>query len=249
MEDIFVNDDSMHPCSHRVKINVGGKSFEVSRSLIHQYPESMIGRLISDTWHKSHHEDAIFIDRDGDIFNHVLNYMRYGSIELPAVVPKAMFQRELDFYGLEITGSIKEESSIETLKEWKSCIEQAELHHDMLLIATHCYHEFMMSKKEVRIESNSNVERQLKHSPFHYHYGDAMRVLNYYLRKYYGLKASAPQTSIYSTDFLLEVKQMNEGDGDDRKQSSFKTGQDGYSNAMTLCDETVSISASDLMTH
>ena len=43
----------------------------------------------------------MFIDRDGDKFSHVLNYLRYGSIELPATVPQAMFQRELDYYSIE----------------------------------------------------------------------------------------------------------------------------------------------------
>jgi len=200
--------DNVHLGStEKIKLNVGGKQFEVSRSVVNQYPETMIGRLVSDTWQNTNHEETIFIDRDGDMFGHVLNYMRYGSIELPTHVPKSMFQRELDFYQLKSNGNIKQETSIETLKELKQCIEQAELHHDMILIATTCYHQFMMGKKEARV-TYDNVE--LKHSPFHYHFGDAMRVLNHYLGRFHGLKAHATQASLYSNDFVLEIRDANE---------------------------------------
>jgi len=73
-----------------VKLNVDGRYFEVSLSLIKQAPhvdETMLSRLVSKEWNNTTNNDnptqAMFIDRDGDIFAHVLNYLRYGSIELP----------------------------------------------------------------------------------------------------------------------------------------------------------------------
>jgi len=188
----------------KIKLNVGGKRFEVSRSLIKQYSDSMIGKLVSDNWRKTDQTEAIFIDRDGDLFGYILNYMRYGSIELPVILPKSMFQRELDFYGLPSTYGIKQESSIETMKELQNCVENAELHHDMLLIATSCYHQYMVGKKVVHIVS----DEKLKHSAFYYHYPTAMKVLNYYLKKFHGLEAAASQASLFSTDFILEVKEV-----------------------------------------
>eukprot|EP01083_Nonionella_stella_P108777 316607_1 len=86
--------------STNAKLNVGGKHFEVSRDLLNKHSETMLGKLISDTWQEDP-EEAVFIDRDGDIFACVLNYLRYGSIELPVTIPKAMFDRELDFYGIQ----------------------------------------------------------------------------------------------------------------------------------------------------
>lgn len=236
--------------TYKVKINCGGKHFEVSRSLINQYPESMIGRLVSDTWQKSGHNEAIFIDRDGDIFGHILNYMRYKSIELPTSLPKLMFQRELDFYGLDHIGHIKEESPVETLKEMKQNLLQQELHHDMLLIASTCYHQFMMGEKMVVITNSSVLGEQLKHSPFHYNYGDSTAVLNYYLRRFFGLKAT-PQASLTSVDFLLEVRHISEGDCNDSKHYFAKEQDRKHSNATITprtCDDVASISASDLMT-
>jgi len=63
--------------------------------------------MISDTWHyqqtsNSDSEDKpIFIDRSGDIFQHVLEYLRYGSVVLPTSIPTEMFTRDLEYYLLE----------------------------------------------------------------------------------------------------------------------------------------------------
>jgi hypothetical protein len=73
-----------------VKFNVGGRHFEVSRALIDQHPDTMLAKMISETWEKEP-DNPIFIDRDGDMFDHVLNYVRYGSIDLPISIPRTMF--------------------------------------------------------------------------------------------------------------------------------------------------------------
>ncbi len=60
-----------------VKFNVGGKHYEVSRALIDAHSDTMLGKLVSDTWNEDP-EKSVFIDRNGDIFSHVLDYLRYG---------------------------------------------------------------------------------------------------------------------------------------------------------------------------
>ena len=67
----------MSTTTNTIKFNVGGKHFEVSRDLVEAHSETMLGKLISETWQQDP-EDTVFIDRDGDIFAHVLNYLRYG---------------------------------------------------------------------------------------------------------------------------------------------------------------------------
>ena len=67
----------MSTTTNNIKFNVGGKHFEVSRDLMEAHSETMLGKLISETWQQDP-EDTVFIDRDGDIFAHVLNYLRYG---------------------------------------------------------------------------------------------------------------------------------------------------------------------------
>jgi len=67
--------------------------------------------MISDTWHHQQTSDSdsddkpIFIDRSGDIFQHVLEYLRYGSVVLPISIPAEMFIRDLEYYSLEYDAS------------------------------------------------------------------------------------------------------------------------------------------------
>ena len=67
----------------------------------------MLSRMISDTWHHQQTSDSdsddksMFIDRSGDIFQHVLEYLRYGSVVLPLSIPTEMFTRDLEYYLLE----------------------------------------------------------------------------------------------------------------------------------------------------
>jgi hypothetical protein len=150
-----------------VKFNVGGKHFEVSRALIDEHPDTMLAKMISEAWEKKNDEDTpLFIDRDGDIFSHVLNYLRYGSIDLPLCVPETMFQRELDYYGItpqdgtiksmsfrEFTAACKEQQKQSKAKLDQS---QAELDHhtmicDLLAIAAKCNYEFSRSKSETAV--------------------------------------------------------------------------------------------------
>ena len=44
--------------------------------------------------------DGIFIDRDGYLFRHVLNYLRDGKVILPITIDKNAFLFELQYYGI-----------------------------------------------------------------------------------------------------------------------------------------------------
>ncbi|KAL7524173.1 LOW QUALITY PROTEIN: hypothetical protein ACHAWF_000844 [Thalassiosira exigua] len=57
-----------------VKFNVGGRFFEVSRSLIDPHSDTMIERLVLARRSKG---DCV-IDWNGDTFAYVLDYLRYG---------------------------------------------------------------------------------------------------------------------------------------------------------------------------
>jgi BTB/POZ domain len=83
-----------------VCLDVGGIKYKVSRTLIERYPNTMLGRLVSDTWLKDPTRE-IFIDRDGDRFRHVLDYMRDGKACLPMSIPKPSMMQELDYFRFE----------------------------------------------------------------------------------------------------------------------------------------------------
>ena len=81
-----------------IRFNVGGQLYEVSKSLIEQREDTMLARLVSDTW-LADPNSTIFIDRDGERFKYVVDYLRYGKVSLPLTVPREMFFLDMGFYG------------------------------------------------------------------------------------------------------------------------------------------------------
>lgn len=79
--------------------NVGGQAYQVSRSLLEQHPETMLSKSASEQW-QSESDAEIFIERDGEMFRHVLNYLRDGKVNLPLTVTKKGFLSELEYYGI-----------------------------------------------------------------------------------------------------------------------------------------------------
>jgi len=57
-----------------VKLNVGGRHYEISSKLIEKFPDSVISTMVST----SREDEVVFIDRNGDTFAYVLDFMRYG---------------------------------------------------------------------------------------------------------------------------------------------------------------------------
>ena len=47
-------------------------------------------------------DETIFIDRDGQLFRHVLNYLRDGRVILPIAMDKNTFLHELSYYGIHV---------------------------------------------------------------------------------------------------------------------------------------------------
>ena len=88
-----------------VKLNVGGTIYEVSRSLLERYPDTMLAK----SFPKRCQEDSIvetsmpeiFIERDGYLFRHVLSYLRDGRVVLPLTASGEGLMLELQYYGLD----------------------------------------------------------------------------------------------------------------------------------------------------
>lgn len=83
-----------------VKFNVGGQSYQVSRSFLDLHPHTILAKCASKRWQKDP-EFEIFIDRDGEMFRHVLSYLRDGRVKLPLTVTQEGLLLELDYYGVE----------------------------------------------------------------------------------------------------------------------------------------------------
>mmetsp|Transcript_12537 Transcript_12537/g.17515 ORF Transcript_12537/g.17515 Transcript_12537/m.17515 type:complete len:262 (-) Transcript_12537:185-970(-) len=83
-----------------LRFNVGGQKFEVSKLLIEQNKDTMLARMVSETW-KNKDDDEMKIDRNGEHFPHILNYLRYGQVHLPQTISKENFLLDLDYYGIQ----------------------------------------------------------------------------------------------------------------------------------------------------
>lgn len=97
-----------------VKLNVGGVIYTTTKSTLCKYPNSMLGAMFNGSLSTSLDENGcVFIDRDGELFKYVLNYMRSSRLAVPHDFKDLdQLSAEADFY--QITSLIEH---IEILKQ------------------------------------------------------------------------------------------------------------------------------------
>lgn len=85
-----------------VKFNVGGIIYEVRKSLIDEFPSTVLARSVSEEWKKEGTmEDPIFIERDPTRFRFCLDYMRDKRVSLPLTESKDAFIADLEYLGFD----------------------------------------------------------------------------------------------------------------------------------------------------
>ncbi|XP_052092342.1 BTB/POZ domain-containing protein KCTD14-like [Mytilus californianus] len=83
-----------------VKLNVGGRHFETRLETLRKYPESMLGAMFSGRYELDVTDDGqYFIDRNGDYFEHILEFLRDSTYLPPKDFLSAVF-READYFAL-----------------------------------------------------------------------------------------------------------------------------------------------------
>jgi hypothetical protein len=88
-------------------------------------------------------DKPFFVDRDGDEFSYVLDYLRDGSIVLPPSIPKALFQRDLDYYEIKAQDdTVRQSSFVELLESSKRELNRQQMTVDMLSLAAECHYQF-----------------------------------------------------------------------------------------------------------
>ena len=100
--------------SEIVKLNVGGRKYTTTRSTLEKCGESFFTQMLAndDTRHipcEKDEEGYIFIDRNGETFTEVLDYMRSGEILVETAIKRRKVDVEIDFF----LGRSAEESSSE----------------------------------------------------------------------------------------------------------------------------------------
>ena len=86
-----------------IRLNVGGVIHTTTRATLCTYPESMLGAMFSGDFGATMDENGhYFIDRDGEIFKHVLNFLRSNRVTLPEDFTEwDLLLSEADFYQIQ----------------------------------------------------------------------------------------------------------------------------------------------------
>ena len=90
-----------------VELNVGGVAYTTTENTLCRYPDSMLAKMFSGNMRpgmKDSHGRFV-IDRDGDLFAVILQYLRTGGLYIPLQLRTAMdydaMLFEANYYGLE----------------------------------------------------------------------------------------------------------------------------------------------------
>ncbi|XP_077987422.1 BTB/POZ domain-containing protein KCTD1-like [Glandiceps talaboti] len=85
-----------------VSLNVGGKLYTTSLTTLTRFPDSMLGTMFSGNVPvQTDDKGNYLIDRDGELFRHVLNFLRITRLQLPRDFEEHdSLIEEADFYQL-----------------------------------------------------------------------------------------------------------------------------------------------------
>jgi hypothetical protein len=93
----------------RVELNIGGYRFETSVQTLRRIPQTFFDAYFSGRYAQDVCNDgSIFVDRDGEHFGHVLEYMRDGVVTMmePGAIPSVpllrALKREFGYYCIEL---------------------------------------------------------------------------------------------------------------------------------------------------
>jgi hypothetical protein len=85
--------------TNKIKLDVGGRYFSVTLDMMLKYPNSFFARLFSGRWEDQIGSDgAYYINRSGDHFHHVVNFLRDGGLDVSLSEDHRALCREADFY-------------------------------------------------------------------------------------------------------------------------------------------------------
>ena len=119
---------------------------------------SQTDKSVSNT-HTNIHGDAIFIDRDGQLFRHVLNYLRDGKVVLPIAIHMNTFLHELSFYGIHLTDddystvTVNTQANAQSVLQINHLIESLEKEENCIRFARLCIIEF--KEKGINLSSTT----------------------------------------------------------------------------------------------
>jgi hypothetical protein len=86
-----------------VELNVGGQRYSTSLATLRRCPGTMLDAMFSGRYEVKRSEDgSLFIDRDGQWFGYVLEYLRDGVVKAEGRETLRHVKQEFDYFGIEL---------------------------------------------------------------------------------------------------------------------------------------------------
>ena len=83
----------------KLLINISGHKFECWRSTLEKYPNTLLGSVEKDFFYDEE-TNEYFLDRDPEMFRHILNFYRTGRLHYPKNECITAYDEELSFFGI-----------------------------------------------------------------------------------------------------------------------------------------------------
>ncbi|KAG2210890.1 hypothetical protein INT47_000044 [Mucor saturninus] len=116
---------------HVLKLNIGGKSFHTKREMLKDFPyfQNLVGQPYESTGFSENGRNEIFIDRSGDMFRHILQYIRTKTVFTNDKDTLNKLKVEAEYYGLEnlIEDINEKEKQIEDNKDEFLFLDEEEI--------------------------------------------------------------------------------------------------------------------------
>jgi BTB/POZ domain len=139
-----------------IKFNVGGKMFEVNRSLLTKCDDKMMLRVAAEM--SDPPNEPIFIDRDSELFVYVLDYIRDGKVSVPISISKESFISDLVFYGIDVI-----DTNVNISGSCASHLKLCMLNHNMKMSKNKEKTIRLQFRRECRIFAKCCLEKIVTH--------------------------------------------------------------------------------------
>ena len=83
----------------KIIINISGNKFECWRSTLEKYPQTLLGSVEKEFFYDEE-TNEYFLDRDPELFRHILNFYRTGRLHYPKSECITAYDEELSFFGI-----------------------------------------------------------------------------------------------------------------------------------------------------